>query len=99
MFTFPTKIFGGGALSKEDADWEANATLWKKFMLTYKYDVVTGVFPPVAIVPLLTELTHLGHGGVGITVLTPVSAQSAEVRADGSRQITFRHLRWQRLFD
>lgn len=70
------------------ADMEAN----KAFVNTLDKDaMIAGVFPPVAITALKGRL--LGPG-----VWSPVSAQSVAERADGTRQITFRHVRWEHLY-
>ena len=73
-------------LASEDAeaDLDANVATWSKILITS--DVVTGVFPPVA----------LEARPKGIVVLSPVSRQSKEVRADGTASIEFHHVRWAR---
>lgn len=66
-------------------DAVANKAKWCK--LAAEYDVICGVFPPVAIEALM--LINLGR----TLVLTPVSAQVKEERKEGV-QIAFKHLRW-----
>ena len=66
------------------------------------YDVVTGVFPPVAIEALMSARAEMAAdpslGNVEDTaVLTPVSRQRAEQRMDGTKAITFEHVRFARL--
>ena len=66
------------------------------------YDVVTGVFPPVAIEALMSARAEMASdpslGNVEDTgVLTPVSRQRAEDRADGTKAITFEHVRFVRI--
>ena len=67
-----------------EADLDANVATWSKILITC--DVVAGVFPPVA----------LEARPEGIMVLSPVSRQSKEVRADGTATIEFHHVRWAR---
>ena len=62
----------------------ANKATWQNILATT--DLVAGVFPPVA----------LEARPEGITVLSPVSRQSKEVRADGTATIEFHHVRWAR---
>lgn len=70
------------------ADLAAN----KAFVNSLDKDaMIAGVFPPVAITALKGRL--LGSG-----IWSPVSAQSVAERADGTRQITFRHVRWEHLY-
>ena len=66
------------------ADQVANKATWEKILATT--DVVAGVIPPVA----------LEARPEGVTVLSPVSRQSKELRADGTAAIEFRHVRWAR---
>ena len=66
------------------------------------YDVVTGVFPPVAIEALMSARAEMASdpslGNVEDTgILTPVSRQHAEDRADGTKAITFEHVRFVRI--
>ena len=72
------------ASSDAEADLDANVAIWSRLLITC--DVVAGVFPPVA----------LEARPEGVTVLSPVSRQSKEVRADGSCAIEFHHVRWAR---
>ena len=67
-----------------NADRVANEATWMKILATT--DVVAGVFPPVA----------LEARPEGVVVLSPVSRQSREVRADGTASIEFHHVRWAR---
>ena len=67
-----------------DADRVANEATWARILATT--DVVAGVFPPVAL-----EAKPEGN-----MVLSPVSRQSKEIRADGTATIEFHHVRWAR---
>ena len=67
-----------------NADRVANEATWARILATT--DVVAGVFPPVA----------LEAKPEGIVVLSPVSRQSKELRADGTAAIEFHHVRWAR---
>lgn len=84
----------------EETDNEANAVAWLR--LSEEADVVVGVFPPVAVVGLLTA-RGLADDGDGQfkdwrdpVVLTPVSMVSNVMRA-GKWGKDFRFLRWQRI--
>ena len=66
------------------SDHVANEAIWSRLLITT--DIIAGVFPPVA----------LEARPEGITVLSPVSRQSKEVRADGTASIEFHHVRWAR---
>ena len=72
------------ASSDAHADLVANEATWEKILATT--DVVAGVFPPVA----------LEAKPEGAVVLSPVSRQSKELRADGTAAIEFHHVRWAR---
>lgn len=72
------------ASSDASADEVANKATWAKILATT--DVVAGVFPPVA----------LEARPEGAVVLSPVSRQSKDVRADGTAVIEFHHVRWAR---
>ena len=66
------------------------------------YDVVTGVFPPVALEALMSARAEMAAdpslGNVEDTgVLTPVSRQCASERSDGSKVISFEHVRFARI--
>lgn len=79
------------------ADLAANKAILAR--LFGEYDVVTGVFPPVAIEALASLRNELAENPVlGLVedtgVLTPVSRQRAEERADGTKTITFEHVRF-----
>lgn len=65
-----------------EADLDNNVEIWSRI----SSDIVAGVFPPVA----------LEARPVGLTVLSPVSRQSKEIRADGTASIEFHHVRWAR---
>ena len=67
-----------------EADLDANVAIWSRLLITT--DIIAGVFPPVA----------LEARPEGITVLSPVSRQRKEVRADGAATIEFHHVRWAR---
>lgn len=72
------------ATADEAADIAANAATWRKF--AGMADVIAGVFPPVAIEAIPADLTS--------AVVTPVSAQTQSIRADGEKKIEFSHVRW-----
>lgn len=72
------------ASSDAYADQVANRATWDGILATT--DLVAGVFPPVA----------LEARPEGVTVLSPVSRQSKEIRADGTAAIEFHHVRWAR---
>ena len=72
------------ASSDAHADQVANKATWMKILATT--DIVAGVFPPVA----------LEARPEGVMVLSPVSRQSKEIRADGTATIEFHHVRWAR---
>ena len=66
------------------------------------YDVVTGVFPPVAIEALMSAradmIANPSLGNVEDTgILAPVSRQRTEDRADGTKAIAFEHVRFARI--
>ena len=65
-------------------DLVVNKATWKEIVATA--DFVVGVFPPVA----------LEARPEGAMLLSPVSRQSKEVRADGTASIEFHHVRWAR---
>ena len=72
------------ASSDAEADFDANVEIWSRLLI--KSDVITGVFPPVA----------LEARPKGLTILSPVSRQSKAIREDGSAVIEFHHVRWSR---
>lgn len=67
-----------------DADLKVNGTTWDTF--SGEYNLICGVFPPVALEALAER-----EGGC---VYTPVSEQNPVTRADGSKAIEFKHVRW-----
>lgn len=82
------------------ADIAANKAILGR--LFDSYDVVTGVFPPVAIEALMSAradmIANPSIGNVEDTgILTPVSRQRTEERMDGTKAITFEHVRFTRL--
>ena len=82
------------------ADLAANKAILGR--LFDSYDVVTGVFPPVALEALMSARAEMASdpalGNVEDTgILTPVSRQHAEDRADGTKAITFEHVRFVRI--
>lgn len=81
------------ASADAEEDKACNVTTWEG--LAVRFHVVAGVFPPVALAALAAF--RRGLGDRSIRVVTPVSEQTREERADGSAQIRFRHLRWQEL--
>lgn len=88
------------ATENAEADLSANKAVLAR--LFGEYDVVAGVFPPVAIEALASLRDELAENPVlGLVedtgVLTPVSRQRAEERADGSKTIVFEHVRFARI--
>ena len=88
------------ATENAEADLAANKAVLAR--LFGEYDVVTGVFPPVAVEALASLRDELAENPVlGLVedtgVLTPVSRQRAEERADGSKTIVFEHVRFARI--
>ena len=88
------------ATENAEADLAANKAVLAR--LFGEYDVVAGVFPPVAIEALASLRDELAENPVlGLVedtgVLTPVSRQRAEERADGSKTIVFEHVRFARI--
>ena len=89
------------AASKDPvADLAANKAILGR--LFNEYDVVTGVFPPVAIEALMSARAEMASdpslGNVEDTgILTPVSRQCASERSDGTKSITFEHVRFARI--
>ena len=88
------------ATENAEADLAANKAVLAR--LFGEYDVVVGVFPPVAIEALVSLRNELTENPVlGLVedtgVLTPVSRQRAEERADGSKVISFEHVRFARI--
>ena len=88
------------ATEDAEADLAANKAILGR--LFDSYDVVTGVFPPVAIEALMSARAEMVAapylGNVEDTgILTPVSRQRAEERADGTKSITFEHVRFTRI--
>ena len=82
------------------ADLAANKAILGR--LFDSYDVVTGVFPPVALEALMSARADMAAdpslGNVEDTgILTPVSRQRTEDRADGTKAIAFEHVRFIRL--
>lgn len=88
----------------EEADNEANSKKWAE--LASKYDIVVGIFPPVALVGLVTargiasgdesEEADCSFSAVReLRVLTPVSETGTLTLPDGSKKKSFRFLRWQ----
>ena len=69
------------ATDDELSDLKVNRGLWAD--LEVNYDVIAGVFPPVALESLKK----------GIHVVTPVSRQAPELRV-GNLPIPFVHVRW-----
>ena len=84
---FSRKNLTWAASSNVSNDVQENWNLWTS--LFEEFDIVTGVFPPVALESL--------EGHTRRSIYTPVSEQSAHQRADGSTKIEFVHLRWARL--
>lgn len=70
------------------ADRRVNAAIWESLRDEAGINgIIAGVYPPVAIEAML-------RWRGGIRVISPVSAQSEAVRADGSKAIEFVHIRW-----
>ena len=80
------------ATEDADADRAANADVWANLFASYK--IVLGVFPPVALEGLRSYRARRGVGPKSTRVLTPVSRQTKDERADGTAQISFHHVRW-----
>lgn len=91
----------------EEADDEANADEWKR-LASAGYDVVVGVFPPVAITGLVLarSIADGAEGEAdasfecvnGIEVLTPVSVSGTfRDEATGTIRKSFVFKRWQHL--
>lgn len=74
------------------ADAAENMATWRR--IASGVDVVAGVIPPVALEAAMCVETSWG---LDAEVWAPVSRQSREVRADGSAQIAFHHVRWARI--
>jgi len=70
------------ATNKVHLDVAANNEIWMH--LEEDSDIITGVFPPVALEAKPSD----------IQVYSPVSAQEKRVREDGTTNITFVHVRW-----
>ena len=88
------------ATENSAADLAANKSILGR--LFDSYDVVTGVFPPVALEALMSARADMiadpSLGNVEDTgILTPVSRQSASERSDGSKVISFEHVRFARI--
>lgn len=84
------------------ADIAANAKVWRK-LIADKGKIIAGVFPPVALEALETVREQLCLEFDEMTpaiamqdslIWTPVSAQDPAARADSSKPIAFKHLRW-----
>lgn len=79
------------ATENAEADGAVNRAIWESLRNEAGIDgVIAGVFPPVAV-------EALPRWRDSITVLSPVSAQSETVRADGEKKIEFQHVRWARM--
>lgn len=85
----------------EEADNEVNAKAWLK--LNEEAEVIAGVFPPVAIVGLLTARGLADDGDDDFArlwgepmVVTPVS-QVGQTLKNGMTQKQFKFLRWQHI--
>ena len=82
------------------ADLAANKAILGR--LFDSYDIVTGVFPPVAIEALMSAradmIANPSLGNVEDTgILSPVSRQRTEERMDGTKAIAFEHVRFARI--
>lgn len=82
------------------ADLAANKAILGR--LFNEYDVVTGVFPPVALEALISARAEMAAdpslGNIEDTgILTPVSRQRTEERMDGTKAIAFEHVRFARI--
>lgn len=82
------------------ADLVANLAILGR--LFDEYDVVTGVFPPVAIEALMAARNKMiANPALGLVedtaVLTPVSRQHAAESADGSKTTFSEHVRFARI--
>lgn len=88
------------ATEDAEADLAANKAILGR--LFESYDVVTGVFPPVALEALMSARAEMiadpSLGNAEDTgILTPVSRQCASERSDGSKVISFEHVRFARI--
>lgn len=82
------------------ADLAANKAILGR--LFDEYDVVTGVFPPVAIEAIMAARNKMiANPALGLVedtaVLTPVSRQHAAESADGSKTTVSEHIRFARI--
>lgn len=68
-------------------DKRVNVRTWEKLLDEHAPTVVLGVFPPVALEAAKRFCPNLA-------LFSPISEQNATMRADGTRQIEFVHLRW-----
>ncbi len=68
-------------------DFSENQEKWERIKAK-NYDVIAGVFPPVAI-----ECFE----NVSVPIFSPVSKQDRKIREDGSVQIEFIHLRYAKI--
>lgn len=75
------------ATAEEQADTIANAAAWTTFLATY--DVICGVFPPVAYASMPTAPKG--------RIFTPISEARPYLRKSPDAPIPFAHLRWQEL--
>ena len=79
-------------------DLSANFATWERLLEWDKTSrvqerLVLGVFPPVALEAL--SAWRRAHPDTDeVVVMTPVSAQTAETRADGTKAVEFSHVRW-----
>jgi hypothetical protein len=74
------------ATDDDAADYAANVATWRRLVEEFAPDAVLGVFPPVA----LESVPY------GMELFSPISRQNATMRADGTKQIVFEHVRWSR---
>ena len=79
-------------------DLSANFATWTRLLewdeaSRAQQRLVLGVFPPVAL-EALAAWRRARPGTDEVIVMTPVSAQTAETRADGTKAVVFSHVRW-----
>lgn len=79
-------------------DLPANVKTWERLLewdenSQSQQRLVTGVFPPVAL-EALSAWRRAHRNEEEVIVMTPVSAQTTETRADGTKAVEFSHVRW-----
>ena len=80
-------------------DLSANFATWTRLLewdetSRVQRRLVLGVFPPTALEALAAWRRAHPSTDEAAIVMTPVSAQTAETRADGTKAVVFSHVRW-----